>query len=69
MDIREIPMASLLEYIQPYLNLIIALLVVAIVYFIAKRLLYKLRLRGLITHGTEGTLRAVILIAMMVIAL
>lgn len=69
MDIREIPMASLLEYIQPYLNLIIALIVVAIVYFIAKKLLYKLRLRGLITHGTEGTLRAIILIAMMVIAL
>ncbi len=69
MNIREIPITSLLEQFQPYLNIVVALVIIAIIYLIAKKLLYKLRLKGVITHGTEGTLRIIILITITAIAL
>ncbi|MCS7112199.1 MAG: hypothetical protein N3D82_04280 [Ignisphaera sp.] len=69
MNIKEITIVHIIEQLQPYLNVIIALSMMIVAYLIAKKLLYKLRLKGIITHGTESTLRIIILVFIVTIAL
>jgi hypothetical protein len=61
---RDISILTILEYINPYLNIIIALIIMVIIYYIAKKLLYRLRIKGIITRNTEGTLKVIILITL-----
>lgn len=62
-------MISMLESFQQYLNIPIALIVMAVAYLSARKLLHRLRLKGVISHGAEGILKLVILVIIVITVL